>query len=254
LHAFKGALIGDPVVYSISHKIYPELFEKYGLNGSFEKIQVKKGCLEQFFRRDLGLDFITVTMPHKIDVIPFCDELSEDAKMIGCVNYILVRGGRRIGHNFDGYGSLNEIEKVCLVKEKSVLVVGAGGAARAAIVEAKKRGGRVYCMNRSVEKGIKVSKELGAGFISSVEGKSFDVIINATPIGMDSTDMRSLISDIDVYRGATVLDMASRDGNCLLRRQVESKDGLYISGSKMFLNLTLESLMRFFVISQKINT
>ena len=240
----KGVLIGDPVTFSISDKIYPRLFNEYAINGEFTKVQVKDFELVSFFK-DPQYDFITVTMPHKLSVIPFCSSLSDDAKAIGSVNYILCLGNELIGQNFDGVGCLNEIEKKILVKDKRVLVIGTGGAGRAAIYEAKKRGARVFCSNRSIEKGQKVADEFGVYFLNNIED-GFDVVINATSIGMDPSDERLVVKE-EVLKEAVVLDMASRDGNCKLNTLSVKNKSEYISGKDMFLNLTRHAFLKFFV-------
>lgn len=236
----KGTLIGDPVNFSTSDRLYPILYNNFGIKGSFEKVRVPKGELKPFFEA-ADFDFITVTMPHKVDVISFCDSLSSDAKAIGSVNYIAVIDGRREGQNFDGMGTLDPIEKRILVKDKLVVVVGAGGAARAAIYEAKKRGAKVICVNRTKEKGVKVAKELNVSFSDTIPNQ-FDVLINATSVGMNPLDDRCIVPDHTSFNGKVVLDMASRTGACKLNAIVSGGGGVYISGSEMFYALSIYGL------------
>ncbi len=246
----KGALIGDPVTFSTSDQLYPILYEKFGIDGSFEKIQVPKGELKRFFET-ADFDFITVTMPHKVDVISYCDTLSNDAKAIGSVNYIAVKDGKMHGQNFDGMGALDPIEERLLVKDKVVVVMGAGGAARAAIYEAKKRGAKVICVNRTKEKGLMLAKELQVEFSATIP-QAFDVFINATSVGMDPLDDRSLVSDNISFNGKVVLDMASRTGACKLKTAVTGGNGVYISGALMFYALSIYGLS--FLLKDKINS
>lgn len=130
-------------------------------------------------------------MPHKIDVMQYCDTFTEDAKEIGSVNYLTTQSGILKGFNYDGIASLNVIEKRCKVKDKIVVVYGVGGAGRAAIYEAKKRGAKVLCVNRNNEKAAQVAKRFDVAFCKYIPQK-FDVFINATPIGMNSSDKREI--------------------------------------------------------------
>lgn len=196
--------------------------------------------------RARDFNFITVTMPHKELVQPFCDDLTPEAKAIGSVNYIYNDDGRLLGCNFDGIGAFNEIEKLTSVKQKQVLVIGTGGAGKAAIFEAKKRGAFVFCTNRTKKTGMIVAKDLGVKFLES-PAIPFDIVVNATSIGMDPSDERLVCASFDVYKNAAVLDMASRSGDCLLKREVIKARCRYISGKEMFLNLTESALQEFFI-------
>ncbi len=246
----KGALIGDPVTFSTSDKLYPILFKKLEIEGSFEKIRIPKDDLQGFFKT-ADFDFITVTMPHKVDVIPYCDSLSNDAKAIGSVNYIFVKDGKREGQNFDGMGALDPIEERLFVKDKVVVVMGAGGAAKAAIYEAKKRGAKVICVNRTKEKGVKVAEDLKISFSDTIPN-NFDVLINATSVGMDPLDSQSIVSDNLSFKDRVVLDMASRTGACKLNTMVNNSGGVYISGAEMFYALSIYGLS--FLLNRKINS
>ncbi|MCH9811147.1 hypothetical protein K0U07_00110 [bacterium] len=180
-------------------------------------------------------------MPHKKAVMDFCTSLTEDAKAIGSVNYILHRDGELIGCNFDGVGALDPIEQIVSVKGKKVLVLGAGGAARAAVFEAKKRGALVFVWNRSEDKAKSLAKELGACVAGEI-GTDFEVLINATPVGMDSKDSTVLVDKPLFLHKKVVLDMASRDGDCLLAKMTMENGGIYIPGKEMFYTLTLAGL------------
>jgi shikimate dehydrogenase len=234
-------LIGDPVCYSISDRVYPLLFPEYNVEGEFCKIQIDSASLPSFFENIPQYDFLTVTMPHKKAVVPYLDRLTEDARLIGCVNFISINNGHLLGCNFDGIGALNVIEKELPVFGKKVVVVGAGGAARAAIYEAKKRGALVTCVNRTESKGREVSSHFNVAFAHVVE-RDYDVLINATSVGMDPGDLRCIVSYPSLVAGKVVLDMASRTGEGLLKRYVIKAGGVYISGSKMFYSLTRASL------------
>lgn len=178
----KGLLIGNPVDKSISHITHNEIFKKLEIDAVYNKREI---CIERLAEevadlKKMDYAFFAVTMPLKELIIPFLDERKE---MIGSVNTIEVRDGKWIGYNFDGIGALNAIENVEMVRGKRVLVLGAGGAAKAAIFEAKKRGGEVFVYNRTREKAERVAEQFGVQMLQEVR-TSFDIIIQATCIGM----------------------------------------------------------------------
>ena len=229
------------MTYSISDKVYPALFAEHGIDGTFEKIPLKKSLLGLFFRSNLSYDFITVTMPHKKAVMEYCTSLTEEARAIGSVNYILLSEGELLGCNFDGIGALDPIEQIIPVSGKRILVLGAGGAARAAIFEAKKRGAEVFVWNRTKDRAQLLAKEFGVHFTAEIS-PDFEVLINATSVGMASDDRGVLIKEPRFLHKKVVLDMASRDGNCPLAKATLDNSGTYISGKEMFTTLTLAGL------------
>ena len=180
-------------------------------------------------------------MPHKIEVMKYCQKLSEGAKKIGSVNYISINEGVLTGKNTDGIAALNLVEEHKKVNGAHVVVFGAGGAGRAAIYEAKKRGAFVTVCNRSIEKGVKVATEFNTYFSTCIP-KAFDVLINATSLGMDANDVSCIIDEKVDLKEVVVLDMASRSGDCMLKKFTKKHSTVYISGAEMFKSLTIHSL------------
>jgi 3-dehydroquinate dehydratase / shikimate dehydrogenase len=203
---------------------------------------VSKNEVDAFFSKAYHYDFISVTMPHKRAVIEYCDALTEDAQIIGRVNFIAKKKGKLVGCNFDGIGALHAIEKKRKVHGEKVVVYGTGASGVAAIIEAKKRGALVFCMNRTKEKGREVAEKLGVVFLDCIPC-DFAVFVNATPIGMLKDDSRLIFpKDIDLSE-KVVLDMASRNGSCLLNEFCKQNNGCYIPGKEMFLELTKQALL-----------
>ncbi len=178
----KGLLIGNPVEKSISHLTHNQIFKQIKVEGSYEKRLIALERLDEEVAeiKAMDLSFLAVTMPLKERMIPYLDELRSET---GSINTIKIEKGRWIGYNFDGIACLNAIERVTNVKGKRVLVLGAGGAAKAAIYESLKRGAFVFVWNRTYERGLEISKRWGSTAIREVKG-SFDVVIQATSVGM----------------------------------------------------------------------
>ncbi len=129
-------VIGDPVGHSLSPAMHNAALEHLGLSNdfSYEKLKVPSNELAKFMERLRTGEFAgaSVTMPHKTAIIPYLDELSEEAELIQAVNTVVRKDGKLIGHNTDGAGCVLALEAAGVrVRDRAVAVIGAGGAARA---------------------------------------------------------------------------------------------------------------------------
>lgn len=194
-------IIGDPVSHSLSPLMHNAAFAHSGLPFIYMPFPVKPEELDDFFkslhsRKIVGFN---VTIPHKQAVIPYLDSLSREARLIGAVNTVVKKGGKLIGYNTDGAGFiqfLTEEEKYELTN-KHVLLLGAGGAARAIAVALGLEGAReVMIFNRTAKKAFDLAHELGKKFQKTIfsaapldppdlsHWRVADLVINATSIGM----------------------------------------------------------------------
>jgi shikimate dehydrogenase len=230
----KAILIGNPVDKSISHITHNEIFRKSNIDCLYEKKSICTGKLAEEIEELKKNDYLylAVTMPLKELILPFLDERNEE---IGSVNTIEVREGKWIGHNFDGIGALNAIENVFQVKGKKVLVLGAGGAAKAAIYEAKKRGAIVFVWNRTLKRAEKVGKELGVHVLEEVR-TYFDVVIQATPLGMFNDEI--LIDMKWISNETVVLEMVCNPMMTFFVKESLKKGAYIVYGYEMFAELS----------------
>jgi shikimate dehydrogenase len=210
----KFALIGDPVAHSISPALHEGVFERLGIDAQYEKIHVLRGELGVFVggqKTGQGagaaevLDGFNVTIPHKVAILPYLDEIRGDAQVAGTVNTVVREDGRLIGYNTDMEGLLQALK--CAgsgYKDKVVCVFGAGGAAQGAVVKAAMEGAKtVRAIARNQEKAGEICAlaaeaaavaAADAVEIQRVEPENggippgavadADVFINATPLGM----------------------------------------------------------------------
>ncbi|GJM06786.1 MAG: shikimate biosynthesis protein AroDE [marine bacterium B5-7] len=182
------ALLGDPVAHSIGHLYHNKIFSEKEFNCVYVKFQLKAEELPMFFKNIKGLPFsgFSVTMPLKEAVIPFVDELNESEQEIGAVNTIKIISEKRYGINTDGDGALDAIEQHGSVKNKRMLIIGAGGAAKAIAYAAHQRGAAITVLNRTLVHATSLAESLGGvaydfqGF-KQYEGKPFNVVISAVP-------------------------------------------------------------------------
>lgn len=186
-----AGVIGLPIRHSLSPSIFNAAFAASGLDWAYLAFEVPDGAagLAMGGVRALGLEGVSVTMPHKAAVITALDELTDDAEVLGAVNCVARRGATLVGHNTDGAGFIDalRIDEGLDPAGRSFAVIGAGGAARA-VVRALSRAGAaaIVVVNRSAD-----AAELATALAGSVgrvgkpdEVGGVDVVVNATPLGM----------------------------------------------------------------------
>ena len=179
-------IIGNPVRHSLSPVIHNGAFRRMGLNGVYLAFDVKNLRETLSGVRGLGIRGLSVTLPFKTEVIPFLDRVEGAAERIKAVNTIANEGGKLIGYNTDWRGALEALEEKVDLKGKKVVLLGAGGAARAIGFGLRERGCQILVLNRSPGRAAELAKDLRCiqRPLSSIDGLEADVIVNATSIGM----------------------------------------------------------------------
>jgi shikimate dehydrogenase len=192
-------VLGYPVAENPTCVMQEAAFEALGLQWRYLTIEVKPESLPDAIRgvRALGMMGVNLTIPHKVAVLPLLDEISKDAAIIGAVNTVRRAGDKLIGENTDGKGFLRGVREEAGMEPagKNILVLGAGGAARAITVELALAGaGRITITNRSVERGEALCRDLkqrtsaDARFVpwrgACAVGADVDILVNATSIGL----------------------------------------------------------------------
>jgi shikimate dehydrogenase len=228
-------IIGNPVRHSLSPIIHNGAFRRMGLNAAYLAFEVKN--LEEAVSgiKGLGICGVSVTIPFKTAIIPFLDRLDEVARKIQAVNTIRNEGGKLIGYNTDWSGALGALEERVDLTGKRVLLLGAGGAARAIAFGLKERGCRVIIGNRSQEKAAALAKELG--FVHRplpFDGTpDADVLVNATSAGMSPHDEESPIPREALAQEMTVMDIVYKPLRTRLLREAKERGCRTIDGLEM---------------------
>ena len=193
----KFGIIGRPIKHSLSPVLHNYWFEKYGLNASYTIIEAEDKDLEDVIKkiREHELTGINVTLPFKQKIINQTDKIINDAELTGSVNTILLDNDKIIGENTDVFGLqaayLKEIDDRAF---KNTLVIGAGGVSPSVILSLQKSGvKKIFITNRTSEKCIFLKKKFNFLNILPWENlkeeiKNFDIIINATSLGLKDGD------------------------------------------------------------------
>jgi shikimate dehydrogenase len=184
-------VIGDPVGHSRSPAMHNAAFAALGLDWVYVALPVARGDGAAAVRAvtTLGLAGLNITMPHKADAAAACDDLSPEASALGAVNTVVNAGGTLVGHSTDGDGFLRALddEGITSVGQRA-LVIGAGGAARAITHALGRVGAHVTVAARRPEaarRAAALAPKADATGLDGVAVEGFDVVVNATPLGMD---------------------------------------------------------------------
>ncbi len=228
-------IIGNPVRHSLSPIIHNGAFGRMGLNAVYLSFEVKDLREAIDGTRSLGIRGVSVTIPFKTRIIPFLDEVEAVAKKINAVNTIVNEGERLIGYNTDWRGALEALEERVDLRGKRIVLLGAGGAARAIGFALKRRDCEVIISNRTMDRGAGLAKELMCVHqpFSSIEGLKADVMINATSVGMHPYDEESPLPKRVLKEGMTVMDIVYSPLQTKLLREAEEIGCLTINGLEM---------------------
>ena len=246
-HTRVVGVIGDPVAHSLSPTIHNAAFAALGLDWVYVAFPVPRGRGADAVAAvsALGLVGFNVTMPHKEDVASACDELTSDAAALRSVNTVLSRpDGRTLGDSTDGAGFLDALagEKIA-VAGKPVLVLGAGGAARAIVLALGRAGADVTVAARRPE-AADTAAVLAAGArtaaLGAADPSGFAVVVNATPLGMSGgdplpVDPQALSAD------QAVVDLVYHPADTPLLTAARARGAVAVNGLGMLLHQAARS-------------
>ncbi|MBP6918661.1 MAG: shikimate dehydrogenase [Legionellaceae bacterium] len=206
------ALLGDPVHLSVGHIFHNRAIEIMGQNAVYIKLRVTAEELPaaMVLLRHLPIGGLSITMPLKETVVPLLDELSPDAQAIQAVNTV-VRGRQWIGWNTDGLGAMQALSEQCSLAGQTILLLGAGGAARAIAYAALAEGAKVIILNRSIAKAKILADELGCeAYALEVFHalKSYTLCINTLPeTAFQDPTMQAIWQSNPILPGTVVMDI-----------------------------------------------
>lgn len=233
-------LVGNPVSKSKGYLLHNRLFKRHGVNGVYLNFLVDD--MDDFFDNLApGLAGFSITMPHKQEVMRRLDEIDPLAERIDAVNTVVNRDGRLIGYNTDLEGVVRPILKRTPIDAGKVTLLGAGGAARAAVVGILEEGGGLTIVNRTGEKARALSEEFGCDFgeMETFDFSDTEILINMTSAGMHP-DIESSPVDAEALRDMVVMDGIYNPAYTRLLRDARSRGCRVISGVEMFVTQAAE--------------
>jgi 3-dehydroquinate dehydratase / shikimate dehydrogenase len=227
---------GDPIRSSLSPLMLNTAFRRETVNAVYLALQTKN--VDDLFKlaREIPIQGLSVTMPLKESVLPFLERTDPLSTKIGAVNTISrLPDGKFYGFNTDVAGIIGPLERRLSLRNAKVLVLGAGGAARAAVFGCRDKGAEVSILNRTPETAQKLARQAGAKAIKrdAVAKNGFDVIINATPAGMTGNKTASILTPEEL-NARLVFDLVYSPLDTPLLRMARQKGIAVISGVEMF--------------------
>ncbi len=240
------AVIGDPIAHSMSPAMHNDLFGIYGIEAHYQALHVRKGDLQKAV---IGLKAIqvsgfNVTVPHKVDILPMLDRLDPLAKAIGAVNTVVNENGEFVGYNTDGEGSVRGIMNIIPDLSKcKILIVGAGGAARAIYFTLASMGIKnIDVTNRTREKAVELIAQCPYTVTSNVVLREeaekqlgdYDIIIQTTSIGMAPNVECQPLSLHNLKENSFVSDIIYNPLETLFLRSAKEKGARIQNGIDMF--------------------
>jgi shikimate dehydrogenase len=189
--------------------------------------------------RALGIRGFGVSNPYKLAVIDLLDSIEPVAKRIGAVNTIVQTGGVLVGHNTDWVGATRALEEVRSLRDARVLLVGAGGAARAIAFGLSDRGARTTIANRDRAKAEALAGETGAtgaGFEETANAAAYDVIVNATVLGQADVQAKGPVPAGALRAGQVVMDIVYKPLETRLLEAARTRGATAVHGGRMLLH------------------
>nr|WP_317333215.1 shikimate dehydrogenase [uncultured Romboutsia sp.] len=247
-------LLGHPIKHSFSPTIHNYLFEKYFENNIYVCFDVKEDKLKDCVSGIKALDIKggNVTIPHKVNIIKYLDSIDDNAKLIGAVNTIKNKGGVLKGYNTDGRGFVKSIlDKGYDIKNKKVMIIGAGGACRSIAIELASKGVKsIEIRNRSLDKANEIIDSINKNFNAVAKCSKntidsdclfdIDILINTTPIGMES-DLCPIDTNIVIDKKLLVCDIVYKPQDTVFLKWAKKNNLEIIYGIDMLINQALEA-------------
>lgn len=247
-------LIGHPVEHSFSPPMHNAAFDELGMDYAYVAFDVEPSNLKSAIEgaKSLNVKGFNVTIPHKIEVMQFLDEIDEVASLIGAVNTIDFKDMK--GYNTDGIGAVRAIEEVTTIKNKNVVVAGAGGASRAISFYLAKYGAdSIAILNRNVEKAQNLAVDVSdSGLIGEVKSDSIskindylssaDILVDTTPLGMHpNINDEPIALASDMHEDLVVFDAVYNPNETVLLKEAIKAGAKPVYGIKMLLYQGAES-------------
>jgi len=228
---------GDPVAHSLSPAIMNAALRRENVNGVYLALDAKtlKDLLSCV--RDIPIHGLSITMPYKEAILKHLDNTDSHTTKIGACNTVVrAQDGKLYGFNTDAAGVVRPLEQRITLEKAKILVLGAGGAARAAVFGLKERGAEVYILNRSPAPAQKLAHQARARTPKRADLKklSFDVIINATPVGMGNT-RESPLNENEI-NARYVFDMVYDPPETRLMKMARERGAEVVPGIEMFVH------------------
>ena len=231
-------VLGDPISHSLSPVMHNSAFMHTGYNGAYLAFNVKDIKAAVTGIKGLNIKGASITIPHKLTVMEHLDEIDETAKKIGAVNTIINRDGKLYGSNTDCLGATNALLERTEIKNKDVVLIGAGGAARAIGFGILAQGGKLTIINILEDEGELLAKDLGVNYypLSYFNKLDCNILINATPLGMAPDTNAMAVEANYINQEMVVMDIVYNPLETRLLKEAKKAGCVTVNGVSMFVH------------------
>jgi 3-dehydroquinate dehydratase / shikimate dehydrogenase len=230
-------VLGGTVRRSLSPLLHNQAFAARRIDAVYVPLQAE--AIEPFLRALPGLELagFSVTRPYKVEILPHLHEVEEQAAICGSVNTVVVQDGTLRGSTTDGIGVVGPLKKRGELKGKAVVIVGAGGAARAAALALRRKGARVTLASRNPSQAAEAAAAVGCAHapLADLPEQAWDILINATPVGSAGAPAETPVPQNLHRPGAIVLDMVYDPLETRLLREARAAGCTTVDGLEMLL-------------------
>jgi shikimate dehydrogenase len=241
-------VVGDPIEHSMSPAMQNAAFAARGLDWVYVAFRLARGDAEACARgmKAMGIRGLNVTVPHKVDIMPFLDSIDDVARRIGAVNTIVNDGGLLRGYNTDAAGFARALEdQDVVVRDRTVVLLGAGGAGRAVAFSLADRGARLVVLNRGMARAKALAAEVARATGMSIEHgplsdeslqkwlPSASLLVNTTSVGMGPATDESPCPAGFLREDLVVCDIVYNPRRTTLLRQAAERGARTVEGVEM---------------------
>jgi shikimate dehydrogenase len=239
------ALFGNPVGHSLSPLMHNAAYKEMKIDASYVPMCVEhlEDAIEGVRQGDIR--GASITIPFKTEVIPYLDEIERSAQDLGAVNTIgHNENGGLIGYNTDWIGLVRDVEESMEIRNKTFVILGAGGAARAAVFGIQQRGGTPLVINRTPSRGEAMAREFDCPFypLSEIGNIRADCLINTTPVGMTPHTGTSPIEKKFLSNFSWVMDVIYNPVQTQLLKDADEAGCATLNGVGMFVHQGAEQI------------
>ncbi|HAJ98341.1 MAG TPA: shikimate dehydrogenase [Ruminococcus sp.] len=231
-------LIGYPLGHSMSPWIHEHLFAMSGHEGAYALLEIAPESLETAFSELQKLNGFNITIPHKVAIIPFLDELDETAERYHSVNCVVNQNGKSVGYNTDCVGFLRSVPQI--KKHDNILLIGSGGVGRMMATEAYLRKANLTIVEKNIAVAEALKQELESPYYENTirvldfaPDEHFDLLMNASPVGMFPKIDNCPVSDEIIANCDKVFDVIYNPTETLLVKKAKAMGKTAVGGSSM---------------------
>jgi shikimate dehydrogenase len=230
-------IIGLPVAHSLSPAMHNRAFEVLALNKIYVPFAVTDLAAALQGLKSLKVRGVSVTIPYKEEIVPYLDSIDPMAARIGAVNTLVLESGQVHGLNTDWLGANRALAQVMALPGSRILLLGAGGSARAIGFGLKEAGAQVLLASRTPERGRRLAEELGCEWydLKHLDGIRADALVNATSVGMTPKAEDSPVAGLDLAAFRVVMDIVYAPLLTRLLREAAAAGCQVIDGLEMLL-------------------